>query len=320
MLNEFPGQLIVAEHHRYDEFEIPWTVTRSNFYWAGSIPHVRIDGIYMKAGASSCYAAAAEYRALIEQRLAETGGQSPVAITGGYWFDGDSLRVTASFRCLDADSLIDLQAHLMILEDQLYSAGLSFDHVTRAARSVDVELSAPGQAAIATAAFPIDPEWIPGHLSCAVCVQRMGSVNAQKDVHQAVLLSEGYAGVPGSGALAADPRLVVRPNPFRPAVHTGGLHIELHRGDAGEQTADGGLWPVALELHGIDGRCVARTSRLASAGRSGVLAATWDGRGLSGDPLPAGVYWVRVLPGGGPSRAGAATQGDWVSKRMLLLR
>ncbi len=308
--------MIVAEHHEYDQLTIPWTEERSDFYWAGSIPHVRIDGIYLKVGASSCYSAAAEYRSLIEQRLAETGGQSPVSVTGGYWFDGDSLRVTASYQLLEAGPLVDLQAHVMILEDDIYCSGQYFHHVTRAARSTDVVLEVAGQSAFAQAAFAIDAAWNPNHLSCAVCLQRMGEVNEEKEIHQAALLGEGHAGVPGPEAPMAGLRLSAWPNPFVPAQHGGGLRVEVRlAAEAGGSVADTGppgasvpnpagagtvfcscgpWFSGPLELYDAGGRCVARTSPLSPGGDGQVLTATWDGRALTGRPLEGGVYWLKV--------------------------
>lgn len=331
MLDEFGGQLIVAEHHEYDQYEIPWTQVRSDFYWAGNIPHVRIDGLYLDVGASSCYAAAAEYRALIEQRFAETGGQSPVAVTGGYWFDGDSLRVAASFRLLDPAPMVDLQAHVMILEDDLYSSGQAFHHVTRAAGSADVALEVAGQAAAVETAFPVDPAWNPNHLSCAVCLQRMGAVNEEKEIHQAALLGEGHADVPGPAAPVAGLRISARPNPFVPAQHGGRLRVDVRfvPGPVSGASRSSGPWfEGPLELYDAAGRCVARTSPLAAGGEGRVLTATWDGCTLTGRPLEGGRYWLRMpsapdafgVDPWAESGAGSGAPRPAPAERFLLLR
>ena len=274
-------------------------------------------------GASSCYSAAAEYRSLIEQRLAETGGQSRVSVTGGYWFDGDSLRVTVSYQLLEAGPLVDLQAHVMILEDDIYCSGQYFHHVTRAARSTDVVLDVAGQSAFAQAAFAIDPAWDPGHLSCAVCLQRMGEVNEEKEIHQAALLSEGHAGVPGPEAPMAGLRLSAWPNPFVPAQHGGGLRVEVRlAADAGGSAFLPSGFPRAggLELCDAGGRRVARTSPFSADADGVVLIATWDGRDLLGRPLPGGVYWLRLSPSAAGSGTAAGQLEAAPAERFLLLR
>ncbi len=304
MLDEFDGQLIVVEHHVDDVLEIPWTAIRSSWYWASSKPHVRIDGKYMKMGATSCPAAAGYYRDLIEQRLSETEELSPIQVGGSYWFEGDSLKVIASFTLLDEVTLVDLQAHVIITEDDVWESGVHLDHLTRAAQSRDITLTQVGETADAPASFYFDPIWNPNRLHCVVCLQRMGYENADKEIYQTAFLTEGFSDIPPDQARSADLRLSLAPNPFVSQVQGSELSIQLDWPSCeGEGTSRWGRFRV----FDARGREVGSIAPLTAAGNS--LRTTWDGRDRYGAPLPGGQYWLQ-----------AQTSGGSVSRRVLILK
>jgi len=304
MLDEFEGQLIVVEHHVDDVLEIPWTAQRSSWYSASAKPHVRVDGIYLKMGATSCASAAGYYRAMIEQRLSETAGLSPVEINGGYWLDGDSLRVMASFTLLDDVTLIDAQAHLIITEDDVWESGIHLYHLTRAAQSQDVSLTWVGQTANAPASFYRDPFWNPNRLKCVVCLQRMGDENAEKEIHQTSFLSEGFADVPADPARAFGPRLSLVPNPYAARTRSDLLTIEIRFASKDESRPE---MPGQLRIYDALGRPVGQVTTLVPVGST--LRAVWDGCAPDGSPLPTGPYWLRAV----------TPQGS-VSRKVLVLR
>lgn len=304
MLDEFDGQLIVVEHHVDDVLEIPWTAQRSSWYWASSKPHVRIDGKYMKMGATSCVAAAGYYRSLVEQRLAETDELSPIQAGGGYWFEGDSLKVMASFTLLDEVTLIDVQAHVIITEDDVWESGIHLDHLTRAARSRDIALAEPGETAHAPASFYLDPLWNPNNLHCVVCLQRMGYENEEKEIYQTAFLAEGFSDIPSNRAGRAGPRLSLAPNPFVSQLQGSELTIRLDW--PREEQVVVNRWN-ALRVFDAHGRLVGSIALRTAAGNS--VWATWDGRDPLGAPLPGGQYWLQ-----------AHTPQGSVSSRVLILK
>ncbi|RPJ45066.1 MAG: T9SS C-terminal target domain-containing protein [Candidatus Latescibacterota bacterium] len=93
-------------------------------------------------------------------------------------------------------------------------------------------------------------------------------------------MSTGVSSTPTGG-----PLLLLgpaRPNPFasETSVRWAGA-----RGDA-----------VLAGVYDVRGRLVRELAAPAGGPQEGVLA--WNGRGASGEPLPAGVYFLRVRSGG----------------------
>jgi thiol-disulfide isomerase/thioredoxin len=185
MLTEYGEQLIVAEHHMEDILDNDWTNERTDLYGVGPIPHVQFDGKCEVVGAHSCYEAAEAYRAMIDQRLAETGGVSAVGISGGYWMDDETISLTATFRQLDPATLQDTEAHLLALEDDVVWQGSTYNHVTRGAHSEAVVLADVGDSITISAEFAIDVPWSMDQFECIAFLQRM---SGDHEVYQSARL------------------------------------------------------------------------------------------------------------------------------------
>lgn len=271
-------------------FEIPWVAERVVLYGAGVIPHVRIDGKYACRGAASPSAAAQAYRDAIDQRLAETGGLSSVEIQGGYWLDGDSLRLEAVFTRQEPELLLDTRATLLLLVDNLEWHNVWYDQVTQDAHDEDLALDQIGAGELVRATFYRDPEWSLSELTCVAFLQQMSD---SLEVYQATLLGQvGAGGIAERDPLLTAPRITgLAPNPF-PGY--GEVQIRLALPSTG--LPDG----VCLELIDAQGRLRRRLD---------ATAPIWDGRDAQGWALPAGAYWFRLR---GTSRSEA--------KRMVVIR
>lgn len=290
MQGEYGDQLIVAHHHKQDVFEIPWVVERVELYGAGVIPHVRIDGKYACRGASSPSAAAQAYREAIDQRLAETGGLSAVEIHGGYWLDGDSLRLEAVFTREETDPLLDTQATLLLLVDNLVWHDVWYDQVTQDAYDEEIILDQIGAGKLVRATFWRDPEWSLNELTCVAFLQQMSD---SLQIYQSALLTQvGAGGIAEQDPFWILPRIAsIAPNPFPGC---GEVRISLELPPTGLPEDAG------LELLDSEGRRLRRLSP---------VRLTWDGRDARGDALPTGTYWLRL------TGAGAAE-----GKRMVVIR
>jgi hypothetical protein len=280
MEGEFGDQLIVVEHHVNDVFENAFSLERKDLYSAGYLPQVWFDGLYVEGGASSCSSAASEYRGWITKRLAECGGESPIAIDGRYWPDGDSLRMWAAFTRESADTIIAPRAYLVVYEDDLVWNGEHYDRASRAGCSEAIELPVIGGTVLVDATLPIDSEWDLSHIGCFAFLQRGED---PREVYQAGRLGLGSvaAGVP-AGPL---PRIVsLGPNPYRPGAPGGALRARIE--PAGDRPAR------FAEILDARGRSLRRWPVAGS--ESGTLVLSWDGRDGRGRPLPGGVFWFRV--------------------------
>jgi flagellar hook assembly protein FlgD len=96
------------------------------------------------------------------------------------------------------------------------------------------------------------------------------------------------------GAETAGMSLTFEPNPIRASAS---VTIEARDGQAGA---------TKLEIYDASGRVV----RTLGIGRgSDVLSWTWDGRNQDGEPVPAGVYFLRVFGGGRQAMSRAVVVG-----------
>ncbi len=298
MQAEFGDQLIIVNQHQDDLFEIPWVVQRSELYGAGYMPHVRIDGKYAIRGAQNCSSAAAAYRDAIQQRLAQTDGLSPILVAGAFIVGADSVRLTATFTLLDPVTLPATRGFLLMLIDDMYWAGVYYDHVTQAACEQDLSLAQPGDATTMGAVFARDAAWEADDIHClAFCQQMTDSL----DVHQAAWLVEVSSWVPDDPRPIRADRPRASPNPFPPA--RGSLTLSLARPLAGR----------AVEILDSRGARVARIATAREMGAAGVLR--WDGRDERGRPLPAGSYWIRLPDADADAGAGAGS-----ATRLILVR
>ncbi|MBD3236836.1 MAG: hypothetical protein GF330_09040 [Candidatus Eisenbacteria bacterium] len=186
MLQEFGDQLIVAEHHMVDILDCDWTNARTDIYDVGPIPHVQFDGKVAVVGAGSCSGAAEAYRDAINQRLAETGGISSVDVSGHWWFDDEQVYLSATFALLDPATLVDTEAFLLVLEDDIAWQGTTYHHVTRAAYDEPITLSNVGDSVTVSAAFPIGLAWDVTQFDCIAFLQTM---SGDHEIHQSAHLS-----------------------------------------------------------------------------------------------------------------------------------
>jgi len=298
LAEEFPDQLLIAEHHHNDALATPWTEARKAFYDISGLPLVMIDGVFPYIGASSCEFTASRYRTGIELRLALDGGTSPVRIEGFHRLvpAADAVAATATLRLEDAvapEDLEHLEAFLLLLEDEVEYGGHTYHHVTRAAHAEAVELNAPGDLVTVSAELTLSEVGDPSQIDVIAFLQR---VVDPKEVLQAARLSR-LADIPsddvdpGHGAGVRLAR--VGPNPFLPATGTP-LSIELER--------EGDTVPARFQLNLLDATGRARVRLYQGTPSAGQTTITWAGSGGLRDRLPAGVYFLR-FQGGGQAQA-----------------
>ncbi len=284
MLGEYPDQLIVAEHHVSDTFANSYTNSRASFYGTQYIPHVIIDGENDYVGAGTCSGAASIYRGMIESRLAETGGVSPVAIDGGYIIDGTTMEVSAAFELVDPATLVNLRAHIIVLEDGLSYGGTTYDHITRAGVQTPISLVNQGDVEQVDVQIPLNPAWIPDNMQCVAFVQ---TTSGARDIYQAAMLPLDTSGI-GDRLMAGETRwLSLGPNPVNLAggPREGAVTLRL---SISERSAQG---PVRLDVLDLSGRLVQRLHEGPAA--AGTMTLSWDGR-AAGRTLTSGAYWVRL--------------------------
>ena len=249
------------------------------------IPHVFFDGLYDELGAGSCQAAADAYRDIIEARLAETEGLAPVAVSGGYYLEGDQMYIDATFELVDPVSIESPRAFFVITEDGVV-AGETYDHVTRWGTHQDVMLNQAGDEVQVTATTTVPTQWNPNELSVVAWLQ---SASGPPEVHQAAYLP------PTDPAHADDPAalaagrlfLTATPNPM-PATGMGATPATV-RLVLSPQAAAGA---VRVDLLDSAGRVV----REIHSGRltAGEHHMTWDGRARDGASLASGAYFIRL--------------------------
>ena len=293
-MGEFPDQLIVCDHHVSDAIECPFSWDRVGLYGVQYIPHVFFDGVYNFLGAPSCVAAADTYRGIIQTRLAETNGMSPVEITGGYSLEGEIMHISATFELVDPVTLNSPRAFFVITEDGVVASG-TYDHVTRWGTYQNITLAQQGDVVVVTADATIPTAWNPNALKVVAWLQEPSGM---LEVYQAAFLPEGDpADVDVSPWFAEEVQILsVGPNPM-PANVSGPAAASV-RFSLSSQAASGS---VRLEVVDLSGRLV----RQVYEGRlsSGNNLLTWDGRGQNGQALESGAYFIRLMTADGTSTA-----------------
>ncbi len=189
MLTEFGEQLLVAEWHTSGGLNIPTVGQRTSFYGVSGVPHVRIDGKYSVIGASSCTGAAANYRNMINTRLSETGGLSPVDITAVHSVSATGVWVSATFTLVDPVTLVSPSAYLMVLEDDVLHLGTVYDHIVRAEYHEPVILTNPGDHVTVETTFPIQG-WNVDNIQCVVFLQKMTGDKEMYNARKAPMVSD----------------------------------------------------------------------------------------------------------------------------------
>lgn len=152
METEFGAGFVHVDTHvsSTDPFHTTESTTRANRYGVSGIPHVMIDGSIAEVGADLCPLQANTYRDDINTRISQTGGTSPVEITGGMSINGNLVTVTANYTLVDAGSFTAHQATLYVYEDDItwccgYGNVDHWDDATRMVRSTPVSLTTVGQ-------------------------------------------------------------------------------------------------------------------------------------------------------------------------------
>lgn len=257
------------------------------WYGVAGYPYVAVDGSRGLLGASSCEGAAADLRVLINERLAETGGISPVEIVGTFQADDVSLEFNATFRLLDPATLTDLRGTFVAIED-IHDGGEDYPRVNRAIRYETVSLVNPGDEVDVYISIPCDPQWDPHEMAGVVFLQQTSD---PKPVIQAAVLPDASAIEPDNGQSFAFVSMIdsMFPNPC-----AGSTEIRYTVSEA----ASSGI--IRLEVFDTGGRRV--RSLLAGDADPGQHVWSWDGLSDHGERLLGGVYFVRLQTREGEDR------------------
>lgn len=294
-MGQYEDQLVVLDHHVSDGLANSFSEGRATFYGVQYIPHVFIDGKYDHIGASSCAGAANTYRGSIEARLAETGGVSPVEITGGHYFEGSTLHVEANFELVDPTSLGTVRAYVAIGENDVAAAGGPYDHITRAGALQSMMLVDLGDTGTLSTQFTVPGTWDPAELYCLAWIQK---TTGDKEVYQAANLPLGDPmDVSAEPFLSQESGILsVGPNPM-PAFVEGPAAASVRfalSNSAAER-------PIQLNLIDVNGRLIREIYH--GQVSAGTNTLTWDGRDEEGRPLESGAYWVLMNTAAGTSNA-----------------
>jgi hypothetical protein len=281
-----------------------WTVPFCNElkarYGFTATPSVAIDGTWQVEGTyGSCTLDANAYRNAINARLNNTGGQSPIALSGTYTVDGGVITLTATFELLDAVTLVSPKAYFVVTESNIQNGAYRYQHVVRAGASEAVTtLINPGDQVTITKAFPVGA-WNMNNVHCVAFLQRTTGALNQKQVYQAADLPEGsVASVDETLPAVASSIHSIMPNPFSPVGDMlGSTSIRLR---VSEHAADR---MARLDVVDINGRVV--RNLVDRALPLGLTDANWDGRDTAGDPVSTGVYYLRFETADGTHSARA---------------
>lgn len=172
MQEEFGDGFIPFEYHISGVFSTSETAARGSWYGVDGVPAVRIDGKHVINGAQSCDQTSAAYRARIQERLAETGGLSPVQIAGSFIPGADAVQIDATFELVDPVSLTSLHAMLILYEDEILYAGKHWQHVVRVIEDEPIALQSVGDRVAITRTIPTDPGWNPAELHAVAFLQQ----------------------------------------------------------------------------------------------------------------------------------------------------
>lgn len=271
-----------------------FTGQRQSFYVVQYVPHVFIDGKFNVIGASSCSDAAATYRNLVNQRLAETGGLSPVSIAGSYFINGTTLTMSAVFKKIDAGNTADARAYLALTENSVLNGSVTYNHVTRGGLFQNVTLTNVGDQVYVQGNVALSGAWIQANFRCVAWLQR---TTGDKEIYQSAMLPQGTSDVAFDAVAAHDaPLLQVSPNPLALGSGAVGGEVTLRltpRGDLGG--------PMQLVVLDLSGRVVSHLD--AGHAADAPLTLRWDGRDLGGRAVESGAYWIRLTSPAGVHQA-----------------
>jgi hypothetical protein len=269
-----------------DPFETAETRARTHWYGVSGIPDVRIDGKYSVVGAANCGDAASDYEGMVERRLDETGGLSPIEILGEYEIGDGRMTMSARFHLVDPITPGELRGTFVVYEDNVYATGMWFfddrwQHVTRRILDETLTLAVPGDLDSMRVEVPCPPEWNTSELHVVAYVQRTGG---DKAILQGALLTRGTLGVAAGPSLTNSWLDEPRPNPFASSTM---LAFEIPF--AAESV------PIRLEVFDACGRKIA--GLIDASMPAGRHSAVWNGRSDQGAAVRSGIYFARLTAG-----------------------
>lgn len=265
----------------YDPLSIPEATDRASWYGLSEYPYVRVDGSRVYIGIQSCENTYQSMRTLVEERLAETGGISPVEIKGRFVPGPSEIWIEATFRLVDPAQLTDLRATIVVVEDSVRSQNEVFPRVARKIVYEQIVLTQPGDSAIVRTSVAPDPSWIVTNTYALVFLQQTGG---NKQIIQGALLRGDVAGVYDGRPDPSTPLSRIEsavPNPFRESTDV-----------AFRLTAAAARGAVRLEIFDPSGRRVG--GMIETPVRPGANVWSWNGRNDGGGSVHAGVYFVRL--------------------------
>ena len=276
---QFGRQFVYVETHIFDPYSTSETQARSQRYGVLSIPDVVSDGVHQRVGADDCTSTTADYATDISARLAATGGVSPVRITGELALDGNQATVTAHYTLVDPGSYAAHQATVYVYEDSVAGTTAWWPRVVRMVRSSPLTLTTVGE--VKTVSQAVDVGGTNHSLLHAVAIYE--EIAGSKTVLQASTDFVRVVGVEPGPPAGTTWRLTVGRNPVHGVAD---LRFEVGTRDPGD---------ARLVLLDASGRQV--RSLLDGPVRPGSHLVTWDLNDGAGRPVPAGMYFARLLGG-----------------------
>ena len=187
---EYEGQIVHVDTHVSGEFLFAEAGPRGSRYGVSGIPHVQFDGLTNVTGAGSCNGAAASYRPQMNNRIAATGGVTPVDLSVVMNIAGGQVTVTGTAELVDNVNLSGLQMTLFVVENDITwccdpQGGDHFDRISRGIRSNPITLTFGGGTVQTQETWALDSEWNPDNLAAVAVVER---ISAPREVYQ----SAGY--------------------------------------------------------------------------------------------------------------------------------
>jgi FlgD Ig-like domain len=279
------------EHFTY-QLQIPETVERAEWYEVTGWPYVRIDGCRTHVGIVTPEEVAYYIGIQIDHRIDETGGMSPVAITGSFRADDSNLEWDIEFELVDPIVLTDLRGTFVAIEDDVVDGGTEmFPRVTRAIQYEEVSIDYGGGTAHFVVTIPRDPSWQWENMRAVVFLQQL---TEDYPIIQGLVLpnDDVVAAVDPTDELTQLSRIeTIAPNPFTVSTR---VSFRL------SENAVAG--PVLLEILDPLGRRVREIPITASHRNSGQGMVMWDGKSDAGVPAPVGSYYFRLRTEDGENR------------------
>ncbi len=265
----------------YDPLYLPEAGVRAAWYGLSEYPYVRVDGSRTHIGIDDCVGSYQSLRTLVEERLAETGGVSPVEITGRFLAYETEIHIEAAFRLDALTPLHDLHATMCVVEDSVLAWNEIFPRVARGIIYEPITLTLPGDVESVSVSIPTASDWNLSHIRALVFLQQ---TTDDKGIIQGALLRGGVSGADERRSESASLSMIASaaPNPFRSSTE-----IDLYLSPA---SADG---EVRLEVLDPAGRRV--RGPIVIAAHPGLNVWSWDGHDDRGGRVRSGVYFARLV-------------------------